>query len=119
MLPFQIIMKRLKIYVAGPATSNDSETVKKNIANAKQIGKKILKKGHLPYVPHTHFSDWGFDLFKHYNILQEHGNEILKNWADALFFIAPSKGADREKKLAEKLGLKIFTDLSEIEDNNK
>lgn len=107
-------MKKLRIYVAGPLTSHDKDVVKRNREIAIKFGEEILKKGHLPYVPHSHFRDWNIDIHKDYDLFFEHGVEILKKWADALFLIAPSKGADAEKEEAEKLGLKIFTSLDEI-----
>ena len=66
--------------------------------------------------PHNHFANWDIDIHEYYDMFQKHGTDMLKTWADALFFIAPSNGADHEKKLAEKLGLKIFTDISEVGD---
>ncbi|MBU1199107.1 MAG: DUF4406 domain-containing protein [Nanoarchaeota archaeon] len=108
--------KRLRIYVAGPLTSNDLKVFKQNVKKAKEIGEQIFKKGHLPYVPHAHFYDWDIHMYKDYEFLLAHGIDILEKWADALFYIDPSKGADIEKKRAEELGLKIFTDISEIEE---
>lgn len=107
-------MKQLRIYVAGPITSKYPEIVKQNIEKAKKIGEELLKMGHLPYVPHTHFADWDLDIHKNYDTLQQHGEEILEKWADALFFIAPSNGANLEKTKAEKLGLPIYTNLEQI-----
>ncbi len=107
-------MKRLNIYVAGPVTSHDKDIVKKNVEVAKKIGEEILKLGHLPYVPHSHFSEWDIDIHEYYDLFQLHGNEILEKWADALFFIAESKGANAEKAKAKKLGLPIFTCLDEL-----
>ncbi len=107
-------MKRLRIYVAGPVTSHDKNVVNENIINAKKVGEELLKLGHFPYVPHTHFSKWDIDIYEHYSLLQLHGNDILEKWADALFFIASSKGANLEREKAEKLGLRIFTSLNEI-----
>lgn len=108
-------MKKLKIYVAGPITNTDTEVVKRNINNAKYVGEQLFKKGHLPYVPHTHFSGWDVDMHEHYDILMEHGLNILSNWADAIFYLGASNGADIEKQKAEQLKLKIFTSLSDIE----
>lgn len=107
-------MKNLKIYVAGPLTSNDPIILKKNISAAKKIGEEILRKGHFPYVPHAHFNNWDIDLFKHYAIFSLHGIEMIRRWADAIFFIGPSKGADRELHIAKELDLIIFTNLSQI-----
>ena len=43
-------------------------------------------------------------------------NTFLDDWATALFYIAPSKGADAELERASKHRLKIFRDLSEVPD---
>ncbi len=109
-------MKRLKIYVAGPITSDNPEEVRKNILKARKVGEAILKKGHFPYVPHVHFSGWDVDIYEYYDTFQAHGEEIIEKWADALFFISSSNGANAERAKAEKLGLKIFTNLEEIPD---
>jgi len=44
----------------------------------------------------------------------EHDNTFINHWAEALYYLAPSKGADAELKLAKKLGLKIFYKLDEV-----
>lgn len=112
-------MKKLKIYVAWPITSDDKKIVKQNIENAKKIWEELLKLWHLPYVPHTHFSDWDLDIHKYYDSFQSHWKTILEKWADALFFIAPSNWANKEKLKAEKLWLKIFTSIEELKNNLK
>ena len=112
------VTKKFNIYVAGPLTSSNPIILKKNINVAKKIGEEILRKGHFPYVPHTHFHNWDIDLLEHYSIFYLHGIEIIRRWADAIFFIGPSKGANRELKIAKDLGLIIFTNLSQIEKLN-
>ena len=111
-------MKKINIYVAGPLTSSNSIILKENINVAKKIGEEILRKGHFPYVPHTHFHNWDIDLFKHYAIFYLHGIEMIRRWADAIYFIGASKGANRELRIARDLGLIIFTYLSKIEKFN-
>ncbi|MFA6410193.1 MAG: DUF4406 domain-containing protein [Candidatus Buchananbacteria bacterium] len=108
-------MKKLRIYVCGPITDTDESIVKNNIETARKIGEKILKLGHLPYVPHTHFNGWNLDMFVAYDLFQAHGEDMIEQWADAIFFIAPSNGANLEREKAESLGLKIFTSLEELE----
>lgn len=107
-------MKPMRIYVAGPVTSKDPEVVKENIEKARKVGEELLKLGHFPYVPHTHFSSWDIDIHDLYQNLFEHGMTFITQWADAFFFIASSNGANAERAEAEKLGIPIFEDLSQI-----
>ena len=111
--------KPLKIYVAGPYTPKDcslhdaSRIAQKNVDIAVKIGNALMAKGHFVFVPHlTHYlhihgscqvkdSDFWYDL----------DNTFLDDWADALFYISPSWGADQEKALAEKKGLEVFKRL--------
>lgn len=73
-----------------------------------------MKRGHIVYVPHiSHFfhthpncdREWPWYTFD---------NSFLDHWAEALFFIAPSFGANNEKVRAEKLGLKIYTKMVDV-----
>lgn len=112
--PIVYIMKPLRIYVAGPITADDPDVVSKNEETAKKVGEELLKLGHFPYVPHVHFADWNVDRPKFRETFLKHGEDIIERWADALFFIAPSNGANREKAKAESLGLQIFTSLEEV-----
>jgi len=104
----------MRIYVAGPATAKTAEEIRANARFARSIGEQILLKGHLPYVPHTHFSDWEIDIEADYELLLEHGMQMLRHWAEALFFIGHSRGADKELQEAKKLGLVIYYHLSDI-----
>jgi len=113
-------MKPLRIYVAGPYTPTTknlhdaAREAHQNVQRAIKIALELIRKGHYPFVPHlSHYihlnceldlGDWWY----------EYDNTFLEYWAEALFYIAPSKGADAELKLAEKLGLRIFRSLDEV-----
>lgn len=112
-------MEKLRIYVAGPLTNNDPVIVQRNILVAKKIGEELLKMGHLPYVPHKHFSGWDVDIFKYYEVFFEHGCLILEKWANALYFIGESRGANKERKIAEQLCYPIFESLDEVIEYSK
>jgi hypothetical protein len=106
-------MKPKMIYVAGPYTSNEAE----NTNIAMDIGLKIFKKGHFPYIPHlTHWLDaraqetkvemtWEDYMAYHKPYLEA---------CDALYFIKSSKGADIEMADAVELGKIIYTSLREV-----
>jgi hypothetical protein len=100
--------KKLKVYVASPVSSSNRDEYLLNIKRAKEIGLKILKASHYPYVPHTHFFDWEIDIFKYHDQLLNHGLKMIESWAGILFFIGPSKGALAERAEAERLGKKVI-----------
>jgi hypothetical protein len=112
-------MKPLRIYVAGPYSPHNcdlhdaSRIAQLNTDIAVAVGNALADKGHYVFVPHlTHYmhisasckvnrAAWYYEL----------DNTFLERWANALYYIAPSFGADAELALAEKLGYKIFVDL--------
>jgi hypothetical protein len=106
--------RRLRIFVAGPYGDHlPEEEIAKNVETARHFGKEIALKGHVPFIPHTMLQGWPTDSrfqvadFKRidYTWLDE---------CDALFFIAPSKGADAERAYAARRGMEIFTRLEDI-----
>ncbi|MHA1280806.1 MAG: hypothetical protein ACTSQ8_26965 [Candidatus Helarchaeota archaeon] len=114
--------KSLRIYVAGPYSpkSDNKHTciqeVAHNVDRAVRIGLILISKGHYPFIPHlTHYIHTNpfckTDLGSWY---YEYDLTFLYHWAEALYYIAPSKGADRELEIAKKLGLKIFYSLDEV-----
>ncbi|OGZ23390.1 MAG: hypothetical protein A3A08_00605 [Candidatus Nealsonbacteria bacterium RIFCSPLOWO2_01_FULL_41_9] len=106
-------MKPLKIYISGPYRGKNKIEIAKNIKNADKIAKEIAKLGHFPFIPHKMIDDWQFDPSFSFKKVLEIDLQWLKI-CDAIFLIAPSKGANYELKEAKKLGLKVFTDLSQI-----
>ena len=111
----------LFIYVSGPYSppsfENDpvkrEQIIEKNIRIADENAQEIVKRGHIPFVPHTMMRGWE-DLHKMH---RDRVMYISRRWVekcDALLFIAPSAGANYEKQIAEKKGIKIFYKLAEI-----
>ena len=114
--------KRLKIFVAGPyspirgSLHDAARTANHNTLRAIQAGISLMQKGHYPFIPHlTHFihiqSDRAFSkaVYRKYDIIW------LKH-CDALYFIGPSEGANRELRFAQKHKLRIFRSLWEVPD---
>ena len=113
-------MKQLRIYVAGPYSPKDCDLHSaiavgyRNTERAIEAGIVILKKGHIPFVPHlSHYihinKNCPLDIPWY-----EVDNSFLEHWAEALYYLAPSKGANAELVIAKKLGLKIFYSLEGI-----
>jgi len=112
----------VRIYVAGPYcpwTDNIHDAARlaqHNVDLALEIGNALVEKGHFAFVPHlSHYQHIHYsckrDLGDYY---MRYDNTILRLWAEALYYILSSPGADRELFLARKLGLKIFYDLKEV-----
>ena len=106
--------KVLKIFVAGPYGDNQPpEIISANVERAKRIGKSLALKGHIPLIPHTMLHGWEID--KRFKV--EDFKRIDFAWleeCDALFYIAPSAGANIEREIATRKGLQIFTSLKSV-----
>lgn len=107
-------MKRMKIYVAGPLGGKNAIEYINNMKRMLDIALKIVKKGHQPYVPCLDLllgirsnKNWKYREYYDFNL-------PWVETCDALFFIAPSKGANNELKMAKKLGKIIFYSLDKI-----
>lgn len=105
------------IYVAGPLTSNNKETVIKNVKKAKDISVVIRQLGHHFYLPHLlyYLNDSLEDLYIEWSY--EDYLEIDFFWlrkCTSLFYIGKSPGTDRELKLAKASRKKIYYSLEEI-----
>jgi len=112
----------MRIYVAGPYSPKTKNThtavqeVAHNVDKAIEVAVKLIEKGHYPFVPHlSHYIHVNPACTKDYgNWYYDFDNSFLIHWAEALFYIEPSFGADNEVKLAMKLGLPVFYSLDEV-----
>jgi len=117
------LSKQLRIYIAGKYTpqTKDVHTAAQeaahNVHKAIVVAIALIEKGHLPFVPHlSHYIhiDPACNIDFGNTFYYEYDNSFLIHWAEALFYIEPSHGADNELKLAKELGLKIFYSLDEV-----
>jgi hypothetical protein len=77
-----------------------------------------LNKGHHAFIPHlTHF----FDVFVEETTGMRLPGETYMQWdfailrrCDALLYLAPSPGADRELALARELSLPVYLSVDDI-----
>lgn len=109
------------IYVSGPYSPSKNvadyeernRQIEENVSKANEVALAILQKGHVPFVPHTMMKGWE----ERYGVDRETMMKISDLWVakcDALYFIAPSPGANAEKKCAIQNNLKIFEDIEQI-----
>lgn len=117
-----MINKPLRIYVAGPYTPRNctlhdaARIAQRNTTEAIKIGNALMAKGHYVFVPHlTHYLHIHESCeIKDSNFWYELDNSFLMDWANALYYLAPSWGADEELKWAEAKGLHVFKSLSQV-----
>lgn len=110
----------LRIYIAGPyspVNENKHSCIQEaaqNVDKAISVGLKLMKKGHYVFIPHlSHFVHTHHECDREwpwYDI----DNTFLKYWANALFYIGSSKGADNELKYAKKLGYLTYLRLEDV-----
>lgn len=114
----------MRIFISGPYCPRDCDLheaarlAQYNVDQAIGIANILLDKGHYPFVPHmTHY------IHTHHTSTKPRGDlwyklddTFLYYWAEALYYIAPSPGADHELDLAKNLGLKIYYSLEEVPD---
>jgi hypothetical protein len=110
----------MKIYVAGPYTPTNcnlhdaAQVAHKNTLRAVRIGIQLIKRGHVPFIPHlTHYIHLETGKPFSSTFYKTYGMTWLQ-CCDALFFIGPSKGANKEREWAKKHGLQVFTSLRQI-----
>lgn len=104
----------LHIYVAGPFSADTPEERAENTRIASEVGIQLAKKGHLVHVPHqaTAFMDGVME----YEYFMSLDLSIIALWADALFYVGPSPGADRERALAETLEMEVYERIEDVPD---
>jgi len=105
------------IYVAGPISAPTVAEVELNVKKATDIGVQIFRMGALPVVPHlNHYLDLRAHELKtpvDYESYMALDFRILEI-ADALFFIAPSPGADRERAFALQRRIPVFEVIAQV-----
>ena len=103
-------VKPMKIYVAGPYSRGDTIM---NVRGAILAAEEIIKKGHVPYIPHlTAF--WHLVAPHEYKFWLEYDFEWLDT-CDALYRIpGESAGAELEVDFMRNLGRPVYEKLEDI-----
>ena len=106
----------LCIYVAGPLGPFGPGRAA-NVWTAGQAGLELIRRGHHPLIPHlTHHVDAQARALG-IHVDYERWMEMDFAWlalADALLYLAPSPGADRELAFACERGLTVFTSIDQV-----
>lgn len=102
--------RRLRVYVAGPISSN----VYLGLQRGMDMGRQMFLDGLAPFVPH--FDAFWFLPEGNWNAYLEFDLEYV-SVCDAIFRLSgESKGADLECEVANDLGIPVFTDYQELLD---
>ena len=105
----------MKIYIIGKYSAIHPREVLKNVIRAIDIGIELMKLGHAVFIPHlSHYIHLRPQCPFEYEEYLRNDIEWLKV-CDAVFFINHSNGSDRELEIAKSLGLKIYTNLGDVE----
>lgn len=107
----------MKVYIAGPYSARTKKQVQENVEAAMTAGAELLRMGHTPFIPHlTHY----FHLFTTaqgqpftYEDYME-WDDVWLRLCDALLYLVPSPGADKERQTAMVLGKLIFSDIHDV-----
>lgn len=99
--------RRLRVYVAGPISSNVFEGVYRGV----RTGRQMLLDGLAPFVPH-------FDAYFHlpegnWNAYLEYDLEYIATTEAVYRLAGQSKGADLECRMAAELGIPVFEQIAE------
>jgi hypothetical protein len=107
--------KRLVVYVAGPLSAPTPAERMENVEAACRAARKVLAKGHWAFVPHLNeFYDrmpWTSPLT--YEQYLEWDLAILAR-CDALLYLGPSPGADRERTAAYCMGMPVYLSVDDL-----
>ncbi len=107
------------IYVAGPYTADTPGGIAFNVDRAISVACDLIERGHNPYVPHfTYYLDQMLQQRK-VTVEYERWMELDREWmekCDALFFIGPSPGTNRELVRMAELKKIVYASMEQVPD---
>lgn len=101
----------MRVYIASAYTNGD---VAINVRNVILVADKLVKRGHIPYIPHlTHF--WHLLSPKEIEFWYNYDNSFIDHWAECILRLENSSvGADAEVVRARTIGLPIYYTVEAI-----
>lgn len=108
---YSLCIKKLAVYIAGPYSGTRKEKIR-NIKIAEKIAREVAKLGYIPLVPHKLFEFWEDKGFgeKACTALE---NDLLRDKSDIFYFINPSNGTNKERKMALEI-MPVFSSLDDL-----
>ena len=101
---------KLRVYVAGPISKGDFVV---NTRRAIDTAEELRKQGYVPYVPHLDFL-WRLIYPLTWDEILTFDEEWVSQCHALLRLYGYSPGADREVRLAEKLGIPVFFNIDDL-----
>lgn len=102
----------LHVYVAGPYSNDDPPREWENVQRAAEVGYRLFKMGHRVHVPHL--ATQQFHRLLPYEAFMETDLSVIERWADTLYYLGSSPGADRELRCAMRCGHRIYYRLDQV-----
>ena len=102
----------MRIYIAGPLSGATTLEERANVSVAVGVANQLANLGHYPYCPHLSLY-WHIEHPRPYDFWLRLGQEWLRQ-CQALYFIAPSPGTDKELAMAKQLKLYIFHSMEDV-----
>lgn len=110
--------RRLRVYIAGPLSSESPTVQRGNIERAMQAGVDVYRRGHAPFIPHL--TQQVADYLASTNQAPLSYAQYL-DWAlawlaqcDVLYFVGTSPGADLERRYAREQHIPVIEHLTEL-----
>ena len=106
----------MRIYCAGKLNGSDATEYLRNVHKMISVALELKRKGHSPYVPALDLligivaGDWDYKDYANLNM-------DFVDVCEALFYISPSFGADKELARAKELGKIIYTEMGQVPDD--
>lgn len=108
----------MRFYVVGPLSAPTFEEEQANVERAIHVGAALMERGHRVTIPHL---SWFVDRVRvrdrhkpfPYERWMEHDLALLSDH-DAIFFIGPSPGANRELYAALAEGIAVYHDMGDV-----
>lgn len=104
----------MRIFVSGPISAPTESEIIANAEIAQHIAYELIKKGHVPFIPHLSVYTSYRDKISYEEWLAY--DDVWLRQCEALFFIEESSGANRELSRAREWGLQVFYNLDEVPD---
>lgn len=103
------------IYVAGPYSADTQDGIDRNVAAARDAGIELLRRGHVPLVPHTMTHNWDHGTGLEYEHFILADLRLLAR-CDAVLMLPgwnSSHGAIGERELAYSIGIPVLEEMPE------
>lgn len=106
-------MNRPRVYISGPLTNGHTlshHEIQHNLSVAVRVYKRLTELGFACHLPHlTMYLEWLHGVVLPYEKWMEIDRSLIHGF-DAVWRIAPSKGADEEREESTEAGIPIFSD---------